>query len=55
MLKEGVVEPAISNWASPVLFAPKRDGRLRFCADYRKRNATTVRDTYPLPWMDECI
>ena len=28
-LKAGVIEPAYSEWAAPVLFAPKKDGRLR--------------------------
>ena len=33
-LKAEVIEPAISEWASPVLFVPKKDGTLRFCIDY---------------------
>ena len=33
----------------------KADGSTRFCVDYRKLNAVTVRDSYPLPRMDECI
>ncbi len=28
---------------------------LRFCVDYRKLNAITISDTYPIPCMDECI
>jgi RNase H-like domain found in reverse transcriptase/Reverse transcriptase (RNA-dependent DNA polymerase) len=28
---------------------------MRFCIDYRRLNALTVRDSYPLPRMDECI
>ena len=54
-LEADVIEPAQSEWAAPVLFAPKKDGKLRFCIDYRKLNGMTVRDSYPLPRMDECI
>ncbi|CAN8070819.1 unnamed protein product, partial [Agarophyton chilense] len=55
MLEEGVIEAAQSAWASPVVLVPKPDGSLRFCSDYRKLNAVTVRDTFLLPRMDECI
>ena len=55
MLDAGVIEPANSEWASPVVLVPKLDGSLRFCVDYRKLNSLTVKDTYPFPRMDECI
>jgi hypothetical protein len=55
MLKAGVIEPATSERASPVLLVPKPDRSMRFCIDSRKLNAVTVRDSYPLPRMDECL
>ena len=55
MLAKGVIEPATTDWASPIVFVPKPDGSLRFCVDYRRLNALTIRDSYPIPRMDECI
>ena len=55
MLAAKVIEQAQSEWASPVVIVPKKDGTHRFCVDFRKLNAVTVRDSYPLPRMDEYI
>ena len=54
-LAAGVIEPANTEWSSPVLLAPKKDGTQRFCVDFRRLNAATIPDTYPLPRMDDCI
>ncbi len=50
-----VIEPSYFEWASPVVLVPKSDGSLRFCVEYRKLNAPTARDSYPLLRMYECI
>lgn len=55
MLVGNIIEPAQTEWASPIVFAPKEDGTLRFCVDYRKLNAVTKRDSSPIPRMEECI
>lgn len=49
MLKLGVVEPSKSAWSSPIILLDKPDGSKRFIIDFRKVNAVTKRDAYPLP------
>ena len=38
LLEPGFVKSSTTPWASPVLFASKKDGVLRFCHDYRAVN-----------------
>lgn len=55
MLQEEVIEVANTEWTSHVVFAPKKDGSDRLCVGYRKLNAATMRDSFPLQRIDYCI
>ena len=55
LMEEGILEPSSSPWASPAVFARKKDGTLRLCVDYRKLNAVTKKDVYPLPRIDDSL
>ena len=52
-LAKGFIRPSKSSIVYGVLFAPKKDGSLRPCIDYRKLNAITKKNRYPLPRIDE--
>jgi hypothetical protein len=55
MLKSGLVTPSLSPFASHVLLVKKKDGTWRFCVDYRKLNATTIKNKFPMLIIDEFL
>ena len=60
LLDGGLIEPCISNWASPVLVRLKKDStpeniKLKLIIDYRRLNEVTVPDAAGLGDMEEIL
>ncbi len=53
MLELGVIRPSHSPYASPIVLVPKKSGEIRFCIDFRRLNAQTRKDVFPLPSATE--
>jgi hypothetical protein len=49
----GFIRPSKSPFGAPILFVKKKDGTMRMCIDYRALNRITVKNSYPLPRVDE--
>ena len=54
-LKANIVQESTSSWASPLVYVRKKDGSVRTCIDYRRLNAVTKKDAYPLPRTSDCL
>ncbi|MBW0582207.1 hypothetical protein O181_121922, partial [Austropuccinia psidii MF-1] len=54
-LEKGFIRPSSSSTGAPVLFVKNKDGGLRLCVDYRKLNAVTRKNKYPVPPMNQIL
>jgi hypothetical protein len=52
MKDSGMIVDSKSPWCSPVRLVKKPDGSIRVCIDFRKLNAVTKKDSYPIPKID---
>ena len=55
MLEAGAIRPSNSPWYNAIILVCKKDGVLCFCIDFRKLNAQTKKDSYPLPCIQETL
>jgi len=55
LLERGFIRPSSSPYGAPVLFVRKSDGSSRMCQDYRGLNKISVKNSYPLPRIDQLL
>ena len=55
MLKQGIIRHSKSSFASLIVVVKKKDGSLRLCVDYKQLNDQTVKDSFPLPRIEEAL
>lgn len=55
LLKQGCIVPVDNaEWVAPLVIVLKKNGKVRVCVDYRELNKATIKNRYPLPFID-CI
>ena len=53
LLRVGFIRPIKrATWLSLIMVVPKKNGKIRVCVDYRKLNAATITEAFPLPFID---
>ncbi|KAL6481950.1 hypothetical protein MHYP_G00100300 [Metynnis hypsauchen] len=55
LLATGIIKESRSPYASPIVIARKKDGRVRMCIDYRTLNSRTIPDQYTMPRIDDAL
>ena len=55
LLKCGVISKSKSPCAALVVLVRKKDGSFRLCIDYRGLNKVTIKNKFPIPFIDEMI
>ncbi|MDV3140055.1 MAG: hypothetical protein Q8765_02550 [Sweet potato little leaf phytoplasma] len=53
MPQKKLIRPSVSPWGAQVFFVKKEDGSMWMCIDYKQLNKVTIKNKYPLLWIDD--
>ena len=54
-LNAGLICRSNSSYACNLVFCPKKDGDTRVCCNYTSLNSKTIKDKYPLPYINDLL
>ena len=54
-LKQGIICPSKSPYTSQLVIVCKKTGKIRLCVNFRKLNAISICDSFPLPRVEEAL
>ncbi|GFU63849.1 retrovirus-related Pol polyprotein from transposon opus [Trichonephila clavipes] len=55
LMRQGIIRPSKSSYASSIHFVKKSDGSWRICGDFQRLNSVTIPDRYPLPHIHDFV
>jgi len=55
MKEASIIRDSNSPFASPIVLVKKKDVSYHFCVDYRQFNKLTVKDSFPIPLVEELL
>jgi hypothetical protein len=55
LLDKGIIQVSNSPYAAPAILVRKKDGSWRLCIDYRRLNAITVKNKFPIPVIEDLL
>ena len=54
-LEKGIIKPATSEYASPLVVTRRKNGRVRICIDYKRLNKIVEREHHPMPLIEDAV
>ena len=53
LMPQGFICPRSSPFWSPILLVQKKDGSYQMCIDYWVLNKNTIKNQFPVPWIED--
>ncbi|XP_028055312.1 uncharacterized protein LOC114259500 [Camellia sinensis] len=55
VIEGGLPVELYPTWLANIVSVPKKNGRIKVCADFRDLNKDSLKDDFPLPHIDELV